>query len=120
MGYIFTNVSLTFLFFFFVFYFSLQVKLIISTIGGDVSLKLPFTLTHTNTDPDLIGFPSPIREISKSVRRMEDINEHPDKNDCNQQTIIKESKLTTIQEKEKRSKIADVDLIEHCDEENST
>ncbi|XP_047362068.1 phosrestin-2-like isoform X1 [Vespa velutina] len=96
-----------------------KVKLIISTIGGDVSLKLPFTLTHTNTDPDLIGFPSPIREHSKSLRKMEDINEHPDKYDCNQ-TKNKETKLTTIQEKEKQSRIADVDLIEHCDEEEST
>ncbi|KAI4502884.1 hypothetical protein M0802_001928 [Mischocyttarus mexicanus] len=96
-----------------------KVKLIISTIGSDVSLKLPFTLTHTNTEPEIVAFPSPIREFSKPLRKMEDINEHPDKYDCNQ-TKNKESKLTTIENTNKQSRITDVDLIEQCEEEDST
>ncbi|KAK2586346.1 hypothetical protein KPH14_010638 [Odynerus spinipes] len=96
-----------------------KVKLIISAMGGDVSLKLPFTLTHTNTDPDLVGFPSPIRELSKPLRKVDDINALSDKYDCNHMKN-KDCKLTTINEKEKQSRITDVDLIEHCDEEDST
>ncbi|XP_015182749.1 PREDICTED: arrestin homolog isoform X2 [Polistes dominula] len=96
-----------------------KVKLIISTIGGDVSLKLPFTLTDTTTDPDIVEYPSPIREFSKPLRKMEDINEHPDKYDCNQ-TKNKESILKTIEKTNKQSRITDVDLIEQCEEEDST
>lgn len=96
-----------------------KVKLLISAMIGDVSLKLPFTLTHTNTEPDLIGFPSPIREFSKPLRELDDINAHPDKYGC-RHTKNTEIKLTTISEKEKYSKINDADLIEHCDAEDNT
>ncbi|XP_034950694.1 arrestin homolog [Chelonus insularis] len=40
-----------------------KVKLQISRICGVVSLKLPFNLWHRSTEPDLTGFPSPIRNI---------------------------------------------------------
>lgn len=35
-------------------------------MGGVVSLKLPFTLVHRNTERDIIGFPSPIRDEAKT------------------------------------------------------
>ncbi|XP_076627762.1 arrestin homolog isoform X1 [Colletes latitarsis] len=97
-----------------------KVKLLISAMGGEVSLKLPFTLMHSNTDPDLVGFPSPVRETAKLLGKIADENtdtlERPDDNGHRYKT----SKLEPIKEKSKESRDVDVDLIEHCEEGDST
>lgn len=83
-----------------------------------MSLKLPFTLMHSNTDPDLIGFPSPIREPGKPPGKMgaeESLERHEDNGHR-----YKGSKLEPIKEKSKELRDIDVDLIEHCDEGDST
>jgi len=85
-----------------------------SAMGGEVSLKLPFTLMHSNTDVDLVGFPSPIRETPKEFgKSTNEITENSDSSHRN-----KENKLETI--KEQKSRVTDVDLIEHCEESDST
>ncbi|XP_029166424.1 phosrestin-2-like isoform X2 [Nylanderia fulva] len=95
-----------------------KVKLLISAMGGEVSLKLPFALMHSNTDPDLVGFPSPIRESPKQLgRNINEITERPSKQDSNNHRN-KENKLEAIKE-QKESRVTDVDLIEHCEESDS-
>lgn len=84
-------------------------------MGGEVSLKLPFTLMHSNTDPDLVGFSSPIREAPKEFEKS--TNETTEKFDSNS-SRNKENKLEAVKEQE--SKVTDVDLIEHCEESDST
>lgn len=87
-----------------------------------MSLKLPFTLMHSNTDPDLVGFPSPIREAPKQFGKSADeITEKSSKvqSDGNSHRK-KENKLEAIKEQEKESRVTDVDLIEHCEESDST
>ncbi|XP_025154788.1 phosrestin-2 isoform X2 [Harpegnathos saltator] len=97
-----------------------KIKLLISAMGGEVSLKLPFTLMHSNTDPDLVGFPSPIRELPKQLGKgADEITEKSSKSDGNSHRK-KENKLEAIKEQEKESRVTDVDLIEHCDESDST
>jgi len=89
-------------------------------MGGEVSLKLPFALMHSNTDPDLVGFPSPIRESPKQFGKSTDESmERSGKPDTNSHRN-KENKLEAIKEQEKESRITDVDLIEHCEESDST
>lgn len=85
-------------------------------MGGEVSLKLPFTLMHSNTDADLVGFPSPIREAPKEFGN--NTNEITEKFD-NGSHRNKETKLEAIKE-HKESRVTDVDLIEHCEESDST
>ncbi|RLU26039.1 hypothetical protein DMN91_002202 [Ooceraea biroi] len=95
-----------------------KVKLLISAMGGEVSLKLPFALMHSNTDPDLVGFPSPIREPPKQFGKSTDeCTEKSGKSDTNSHRN-KENKLEAIKEQE--SRVTDVDLIEHCEEPDST
>lgn len=90
-------------------------------MGGDVSLKLPFTLMHSNTDPDLVGFPSPTREakiVAKmNEEKMENIERQQEENNGHK---YKGSKLEPIKEKLKEIKDIDVDLIEHYEESDST
>lgn len=89
-------------------------------MGGEVSLKLPFTLMHSNTDPDLVGFPSPIREPPKQLAKgADEVTEKSNKSDGNSHRK-KENKLEAIKEQEKESRVTDVDLIEHCEEGDST
>ncbi|KOX68836.1 Phosrestin-2 [Melipona quadrifasciata] len=95
-----------------------KVKLLISTMGGEVSLKLPFTLMHSNTDPDLAGFPSPVREPKVLGKTSEDITENLQED--NKGHKYKGIKLEPIKEKLKESKDIDVDLIEHYEESDST
>lgn len=92
-------------------HFLFKVKLFISAMGGEVSLKLPFTLMHSNMDPDLVGFPSPIREAPKEFEKS--TNEVAEKSDSSGHRT-EENKLETI--KEQVSRVTDVDLIEHCEE----
>ncbi|XP_011708295.1 PREDICTED: phosrestin-2-like isoform X2 [Wasmannia auropunctata] len=94
-----------------------KVKLFISAMGGEVSLKLPFTLMHSNTDMDLVGFPSPTREASKEFGNS--TNEITEKSDSGSSHRNKENKLEAIKE-QKESRVTDVDLIEHCEESDST
>lgn len=97
-----------------------KVKLLISAMGGEVSLKLPFALMHTNTDPDLVGFPSPIREQPKEFgKSTNEVTERSGKPD-NNSNRNKDNKLEAIKEQEKESRVTDVDLIEHCEEGDST
>ncbi|XP_011637907.1 phosrestin-2-like isoform X1 [Pogonomyrmex barbatus] len=93
-----------------------KVKLLISAMGGEVSLKLPFTLMHSNVDTDLVGFPSPIREAPKEFGKS--TNEITEKSDSSAHRN-KENKLEAIKE-QRESKVTDVDLIEHCEESDST
>nr|CAD7456311.1 unnamed protein product [Timema tahoe] len=37
-----------------------KVKLLIGAMGGELALKLPFTLMHSNLDPDLVCLPPPV------------------------------------------------------------
>ncbi|KYM76360.1 Arrestin like protein [Atta colombica] len=94
-----------------------KVKLFISAMGGEVSLKLPFTLMHSNIDADLVGFPSPTREIPKEFEKS--TNENTGKSDSSSSHQNKENKLEAIKE-QKESRVTDVDLIEHCEESDST
>lgn len=96
-----------------------KVKLLISAMGGELSLKLPFALMHSNTDPDLVGFPSPIRESPKQFGKDESA-EKSGKGDTTNSHRNKENKLEAIKEQEKESRVTDVDLIEHCEESDST
>ncbi|XP_077265752.1 phosrestin-2 [Temnothorax americanus] len=89
-----------------------KVKLFISAMGGEVSLKLPFTLMHSNTDPDLVGFPSPIKEAPM------ELGKSTEKSDSSGSRQNEENKLEAIKEQE--STVTDVDLIEHCEESDST
>ncbi|XP_031367811.1 phosrestin-2-like isoform X2 [Apis dorsata] len=97
-----------------------KVKLLISTMGGDVSLKLPFTLMHSNTDPDLVGFPSPTREAKIVAKMNEEKMENIERQEDNNGHKYKGSKLEPIKEKLKETKDIDVDLIEHYEESDST
>lgn len=91
-----------------------------SAMGGKVTLKLPFTLMHSNTDPDLVGFPSPIREPTKVlVKTSEEIAESNDRQEDNGNKY-KGGKLEPIKEKLKESRDLDVDLIEHYEDSEST
>ncbi|XP_012063994.1 PREDICTED: phosrestin-2-like [Atta cephalotes] len=94
-----------------------KVKLFISAMGGEVSLKLPFTLMHSNIDADLVGFPSPTREVPKEFEKS--TNENTEKSDSSSSHQNKENKLEAIKE-QKESRVTDVDLIEHCEESDST
>ncbi|KOC66054.1 Phosrestin-1 [Habropoda laboriosa] len=96
-----------------------KVKLLISAMGGDVSLKLPFTLMYSNTDPDFVGFPSPIREAKVSGKTCEESTDNHEKQEDNGHKY-KGSKLEPIKEKLKESRDLDVDLIEHYEESDST
>ncbi|CAK9812691.1 ARR2 [Anthophora quadrimaculata] len=96
-----------------------KVKLLISAIGGDVSLKLPFTLMYSSTDPDLAGFPSPNREAKVSGKTSEEMTESHERQEDNGHKY-KGSKLEPIKEKLKESRDLDVDLIEHYEESDST
>lgn len=79
-------------------------------------MKLPFTLMHSNIDADLVGFPSPTREAPKELgKNTSEITEKSDSSSSRN----KENKLEAIKEK-KESRVTDVDLIEHCDESDST
>ena len=86
-------------------------------MGGEVSLKLPFTLMHSNIDADLVGFPSPTREVPKEFEKS--TNESTEKSDSSSSHQNKENKLEAIKE-QKKSRVTDVDLIEHCEESDST
>ncbi|XP_028050485.1 arrestin homolog isoform X2 [Monomorium pharaonis] len=94
-----------------------KVKLLISAMGGEVSLKLPFTLMHSTTDMDLMG--SPIRDIPKEFEKS--TNEITEKSDSSSshRNKLDETKLDAIEE-QKESRVTDVDLIEHCEESDST
>ncbi|KYN30450.1 Arrestin, lateral eye [Trachymyrmex septentrionalis] len=94
-----------------------KIKLFISAMGGEVSLKLPFTLMHSNIDADLVGFPSPTREVPKEFEKS--TNESTEKSDSSSSHQNKENKLEAIKE-QKKSRVTDVDLIEHCEESDST
>lgn len=95
-------------------------KLLISAMGGDVSLKLPFTLMHGNAEPDPAGFPSPIREPVKLLgKTSEEFTECLEKQEENGHRY-KGSKLEPIKEKLKEPRDVDVDLIEHYEEGDST
>lgn len=84
-------------------------------------MKLPFTLMHSNTDPDLVGFPSPIRESPKQFGKSADENtEKSSSKSDGSSHRKKENKLEAIKEQEKESRVTDVDLIEHCEESDST
>ncbi|OAD61837.1 Phosrestin-2 [Eufriesea mexicana] len=96
-----------------------KVKLLISTMGGEVSLKLPFTLMHSNTDPELVGFPSPIREAKICGKTSEEVAENLERHEDNGHKY-KGSKLEPIKEKLKESRDADMELIEHYEESDST
>lgn len=83
-------------------------------------MKLPFTLMHSNTDPDLVGLPSPIREPPKQFgKNTDEITERSCKSDSNSHRS-RENKLEAIKEQEKESRVTDVDLIEHCEEGDSS
>ncbi|KZC11485.1 Phosrestin-1 [Dufourea novaeangliae] len=98
-----------------------KVKLLISAMGGEVSLKLPFTLTHSNTDSDLVGFPSPMKEPAKVLgKSSEEVIECSEKQEENNGHKYKGCKLEPIKEKSKELRDVDVDLIEHCEEGDST
>ncbi|XP_011168606.1 arrestin homolog isoform X2 [Solenopsis invicta] len=92
-----------------------KVKLFISAMGGEVSLKLPFTLMHSNTDADLLE--SPIREAPKEFGKSK--SEVTQKSDSSSSHQNNENKLNAIKE-QKNSRVTDVDLIEHCEESDST
>ncbi|XP_026672431.1 phosrestin-2-like isoform X2 [Ceratina calcarata] len=91
-----------------------KIKLLLSAMGGEVSLKLPFTLMYNHSDSDL-GFPSPVRE--KVLKRNEDADKEQEDNNGHK---YKGSKLEPIKEKLKESKDIEVDLIEHYEEGGST
>ncbi|XP_053988888.1 arrestin homolog isoform X1 [Hylaeus volcanicus] len=97
-----------------------KVKLLITAMGGEVSLKLPFTLMHSNTDPDLVGFPSPVRESTKlGGKTSDEVTDTLERQEDNGHRY-RSSKLEPIKEKSKESRDVDVDLIEHCEEGDST
>ncbi|XP_011874089.1 PREDICTED: phosrestin-2-like isoform X2 [Vollenhovia emeryi] len=93
-----------------------KVKLFISAMGGEVSVKLPFTLMHRHTDQDLVEFPSPIREASKEFGKS--ANDTTENSDSSSSHRNKGNRLEDIREQE--SRVGDVGLREHCEGDDST
>ena len=91
-------------------------KLLISLMGGVVSLKLPFTLIHRNSEPDLMGFPSPVREYQKNP---EPIKDKVEETVLTTDDDIVDRKAPT-ETKKALDQMADVDLIEHSEGPEST
>ncbi|XP_043275105.1 phosrestin-2-like [Venturia canescens] len=100
-----------------------KVKLLISLMGGVVSLKLPFTLMHRNTEPDLIGFPSPVQDYRDKLESAKD--NATDKGNGSVSSAAtnddRDDKKSLISAKKKLlEQMANVDLIEPSDEPGST
>ncbi|XP_046615319.1 arrestin homolog [Neodiprion virginianus] len=108
-----------------------KVKLLVSGMGGEVSLKLPFSLMHNDADPDfLTGLPSPLREPSKPLdsSKTRDANflesetkQQLPKSESSREECDKgqETRSTNVSPKRKEN-MEDVDLIERCDEDGGT
>ncbi|XP_020712244.2 arrestin homolog [Athalia rosae] len=118
-----------------------KVKLLVSAMGGEVSLKLPFSLMHNNTDPDLIGLPSPMREptVAKPLEKNREIinqqsegkdSSRQSSNDYLQSSLNDNPKLERASNKgqllrttgspKSKENMGDVDLIERCEEDRGT
>ncbi|KAK0172221.1 hypothetical protein PV328_005567 [Microctonus aethiopoides] len=96
-----------------------KVKLLISMMGGVMSIKLPFTLMHCDTEPDLIGFPSPIREQLPKTSIVNNIVCEQDKSHLTVvETIGFDGKLRS--ELTRVNQTVDIDLIEKNDSDDST
>ncbi|XP_023287744.1 phosrestin-2 [Orussus abietinus] len=96
-----------------------KVKLMISAMGGDVSLKLPFTLMHSVNDPDLVKFPSPVRKTSKSaitITPPEEDSSHKENvlSDKGKPTRKDQQKTESIERMERKT--SNMDLIERYSE----
>ncbi|XP_066595151.1 arrestin homolog isoform X2 [Prorops nasuta] len=99
-----------------------QVKLIITAMGfpnGVVSLKLPFTLMHSNMDQNLVSPQLPMTEVASSTAECTgepEVLEKP----VNAISKTKGTKVEDTKRKKKERTIADMDLIEQYDETGST
>lgn len=90
-------------------------------IGGGISVKLPFTLIHSEPNLELLCSPSPIRDSSRTLSKIE---EHSKANDdqqplCHKELFPSEKKEEAIV-KMKEDRMAETDLIKHYDESKST
>ncbi|XP_033229134.1 beta-arrestin-2-like [Belonocnema kinseyi] len=98
-----------------------KVKLVVSPIGewigGGISVKLPFTLLHSDQDPDLnlAGSPSSIRDSS---RVLEKIVEHSKPSGDKKEKNPREK--TEVITKTKEEMMSEADLIEDYDESKTT
>lgn len=120
-------------------------KLLVSAMGGEVSLKLPFSLMHENAEPDLPTgiFPSPVRdpqiESRENPHKMgfsknqggENLSNRKDfkdisdvsKGDVTGDEVIENEGQRQLKETRKNMKgniQEDVDLIERCEEAEET
>ncbi|XP_057325952.1 arrestin homolog isoform X3 [Microplitis mediator] len=99
-----------------------KVKLLVSLMGGVVSVKLPFTLMNRTSDSELCSFPSPLRNPSSPMVATSNEN-----NVCKDETGHLAVMETSVQmdsgkvstELAKR-KITDVDIIEKNETSEST
>lgn len=95
-------------------------KLLISLMGGVVSLKLPFTLMHRNTEPDLIGFPSPVQDYREKVETGVDNSSDKGNGSVSTAATNDDTKSLSATKKKLLDQMANVDLIERTDEPEST
>ncbi|XP_008547350.1 arrestin homolog [Microplitis demolitor] len=99
-----------------------KVKLLVSLMGGVVSVKLPFTLMNRTSDSELCSFPSPLRNPSSPMVATSNEN-----NVCKDETGYLAVMETSVQmdsgkvstELAKR-KMTDVDIIEKNEISEST
>lgn len=76
---------------------------------------------HRNTEPDLTGFPSPVREYEKKGEIFaEKTNDKVDETITSKDNDIDGIKSFIGSKKKVADQMADVDLIEHSDEPEST
>lgn len=86
-------------------------------IGGGISVKLPFTLMHSEQDQDLnlSGSPSSIRDSSRTLGK---IVEHSKPSGDKEGEYPREK--TEVITKTKEEMMSEADLIEDYDESKST
>lgn len=104
-----------------------KVKILVSAMGGELSLKLPFTLIHSaNELPEIMQLesrPSQDREIEKPSDKIEVIKEEPVKVECHEPKPMKNinniSNILPKKCKSKKSAIQDENEIIKCEEEGA-
>ena len=89
-------------------------------IGGGISVKLPFTLMHSDTDQELTGSPSPIRDSSRTLEKILEHSKPSEDKTLSQNKEDNPREKTEIVTKTKEERMAEADLIEHYDESKST
>lgn len=91
-------------------------------IGGGISVKVPFTLIHSEPNLEIMNSPSPIRDTSRTLGKIEEHSKPSDDEPIchNKELFSCEKKEATTIAKTKEERMAEMDLIKHYDESKST